>query len=141
MKKAPVFFLLTSLSVLSIQSANAHHHHDVYVVETAPVPVYVHPAPVVVVKQAPTVIVQQAPVVNVIEVESEPPADIVEQIDACPGQNYVWIGGRWKWNGRWDWSRGYWTQRPQATAAWVPGHWRKSHHDHRWVWEEGSWRY
>lgn len=139
MRKKSLFFLLTILGVNGIQYADAHSHDRVYLVETAPAPVYVvqtPPAPVYVVPTAP------APVVNVIEVESEPPADIVEQVALCPGSSsdYAWINGRWTWNGRWEWTKGYWVQKPHVAAVWMPGHWRKSHHDHRWVWEEGSWR-
>lgn len=126
MKKSSLIFLFSCLSMLSLSQANAHSHHNVYVVETAPAPVYV--------------VQPSAPIVNVIEVQSEPPADLVEQMDPSPGPDFVWVGGRWNWNNQWNWSKGSWVRRPHTAAVWVPGHWRKSHHDHRWVWEEGSWR-
>lgn len=68
---------------LAIQ-AHSHHHSNTYIVEQAP---------------ATVVVLQQAPVaqpVNVITVESQPPADIFEEINPSPGDDYVWQKGHWQ---------------------------------------------
>jgi hypothetical protein len=131
-----VLLPLCVLEILASQGLQAHYHHNVYIVE-APVPVVVRPAPVIV---QPAPVIVQAPAANVMMVESEPPAPLEEQMTACPGPEYAWVGGRWSWNGKWAWTNGYWGRKPYTTAMWVGGHWRRSHHDHRWVWEEGGWR-
>lgn len=123
--KKNAFLCIIGWSILSIQNADAHSHDHVYIVE--------NPSPVYVVQALPE---------NVIEVQSQPPVDLVENVMVCPGSasDYAWIGGHWIWNGRWEWAKGYWAQKPHVAAVWVPGHWRVGHHDHRWIWEEGRWR-
>jgi len=44
-----------------------------------------------------------------VVVVPRPPADQVEEPGPTPGTEYVWIRGRWAWNGRaWVWRHGHW---------------------------------
>lgn len=97
------------------QRGDAHQHHT-YIVEETPI------------------IVNETPYAMV---ESEPPADIEEQMEMSPGVGYVWTKGYWSWNGQWVWRKGCWVQRPHPGAVWVPGFWIKHHH--HWSWTEGHW--
>lgn len=127
------FIIIGGLLIIGPQLIHAHSHHNTYIVE--------QPQTVVVVQQAPTPVLVPAPSVNVITVESQPPADIVEQMTPSPGIGYVWKQGYWKWNGNWVWVSGSWALPPHAGGVYVPGHWRQSHHhNHRWEWEDSHWR-
>ena len=114
-------YLLTA----GTQPLLAHSHSHTYIVEETP-------PSVVVIQQAP------APVVNVITVESQPPADLVEEVEPCPGKEYVWQKGHWQWNGSWVWVRGNWGRRPHPEGVFIPGYWKQSHH--RWEWVEPYWK-
>lgn len=121
MKKTQILSVLLLLSAFEL--ANAHSHHT-YIIE--------QPAPSYVVMQAP------APT-PVIMVESEPPAEIEDEIVQCPGPNYVWIKGHWQWDGmHYQRVHGHWVVRPTVSAMWVNGFWTK-HHNH-WRWTEGYWQ-
>lgn len=115
--------LFLCLAIFSVQYAQAHSH-TTYIVEQ-PAPSYV--------------VVQPRPSTTVVVVESEPPAEIEEEVGPCPGVNYVWIKGHWQWDGiRWVRVHGQWVARPNAGAVWMPGYWvRDKHH---WRWTEGYWR-
>jgi hypothetical protein len=69
-----------------------------------------------------------------------PPAPVREVVPARPGPRYVWVSGFYRWDGRrYLWAPGYWVLPPRPVySAWVPGHWRGTHHG--WVWVEGHWR-
>lgn len=116
-----VFKLFCVLGIFCFQHVMAHSH-TTYIVEQAP---------------PPTII--QVPSTSVIVVQNEPPAKIVEQTDASPGPDYVWVQGDWKWDGRWVWGKGNWQRKPHEAAVWTPGHWKRHHHHHSWEWIEGHW--
>jgi hypothetical protein len=82
-----------------------------------------------------TYIVESNPVVVV---ETQPPAEKVEEVTTCPGEGYHWQKGRWCWNGGWVWQGGCWVQRPEGKSEYVSGYWKKNHH--HWVWVESYWR-
>jgi hypothetical protein len=69
-----------------------------------------------------------------------PPAPYAEPVPPPPGavEQFVWVPGRWHWNGhQYVWTAGIWQPRPYLRANWVPGHWVRDHH--RWLWVEGHW--
>ncbi len=139
MKKMPLFLLLLAPCAFSIQQAQAHSHKTYIVEQPASTVIVQPPAQTVVVQPAPTVVVQPQAPAAYVTVESEPPADFEEEMGVCPGANYVWIKGHWRWDGfHWVRVHGHWGVRPHATAIWVSGCWT-SHH-HHWVWTEGYWR-
>jgi hypothetical protein len=81
----------------------------------------------------------EAPAPGVV-VATPPPPMASEIISPAPGPNFVWVGGHWKWRGRWRgwaWVRGRWAQRPYANAEWIAGHWGPA--PGGWVWIEGQW--
>jgi len=55
-----------------------------------------------------------------------------------PRGGYVWVPGRWAWDGRaYEWRRGSW--RPaRAGYAYAPGRWVEDRGG--WRWTEGDWR-
>lgn len=112
MKK--IYFLILASAALSFTSLFSHSHDRVYVV--------------------------QDPEPSVMLIQEEPPANRVEVIPTAPNSSMCWMPGCWRWENRWVWSEGYWTPRPYASAAWVPGMWVKHHHRHGWYWTEGHWR-
>lgn len=67
-----------------------------------------------------------------------PPAVVVETASPAPGPDFVWVGGRWDWQGRWVWVHGYWARRPHPGARWVGGAWVVR--GGGWVWVDGHWR-
>lgn len=70
-----------------------------------------------------------------VYVETEPPAPRVEYYDPRPG--YVFIQGRWNWNGgQWVWMGGHW-ERERVGYYWEPGRW--DHRGGRYVWVDGRW--
>jgi len=82
-------------------------------------------------------VVEPAPVV-VVEEPSTPPPVRVEVVPPRPNMGFVWVAGRWDWNGHWVWVPGRWTPPPKRGAVWEPGHWEKHGHGHAWV--AGHWR-
>lgn len=130
MYKKELFLMLFGYLIAGSQGLQAHSHHHVYIVEQ-------EPPQVVIVEQAPpqVVVIQQtpAPIVNVVAIENQPPEDLYEQVDGCPGAGYVWQKGHWQWNGSWAWTKGNWAQPPHENGIYVPGYWRKSHHHWEWV--------
>jgi hypothetical protein len=73
-----------------------------------------------------------------VDVAGDPPAPIVEEVTPAPGVGFVWIGGAWAWNGRWEWERGHWDRPPHPGAVWVPH--RYVVHNGRHVFVRGGWR-
>ena len=72
----------------------------------------------------------------VVEVDSEPPPPRYEEVVVRPG--FVWIQGRWNYEGgRWVWMNGRY-ERERAGYAWAPGRWEMRGNRH--VWVEGEWR-
>ncbi len=68
-----------------------------------------------------------------------PPPSVTEEVIACPGPGYVWIGGAWTWyGGRWVWVRGRWGMPPHRRAVWVPG--RCEPRGATTIWFSGHWR-
>lgn len=136
MQKNALLLSLTNLLLFTPIVIQAHSHHHTYIVE--------QPAPTVIVERpAPTVVVVQQPPqesVNIITVESQPPADLYEVITQSPGDDYTWQKGHWQWNGNWVWVKGGWIRRPNPGGVYVPGYWRQSHHHHRWEWVEPHWK-
>ncbi len=99
------------------------------------------------IEERPVIIAEQTPPAQVVVVDTEPalvqeapPEPKVEVMTTCPSSNHVWIGGYWKWEGRWVWECGCWKPRPHPTACWEPGHWSKHHTYRGWVWVPGHWR-
>jgi len=61
---------------------------------------------------------------STVVVAQAPPPPPVEVAVASPGPDYVWVEGRWTWNGAaWVWVRGYWIVPPHPRAIWVGPHW------------------
>jgi hypothetical protein len=76
-----------------------------------------------------------APVATV-EVEQEPPPPQQEVVVVRPG--FVWVAGRYNWNGaRYVWMPGH-HERERVGYAWAPGRWERRGRRH--VWIEGGWR-
>jgi hypothetical protein len=92
------------------------------------------PQPVVVASVQPAPAPQ--PVVQDEVVEQEPPAPQVYVAAVRPG--FIYIDGRWRWEGRrWVWREGYY-ERERAGFLWEPGRWTVRGRGH--VWVEGRWR-
>jgi len=74
-----------------------------------------------------------------VYVREAPPVERVEVIGRAPGPNYVWVAGRWNWDGRgYAWMPGRWIVAERGYRSWRPGRWA---HDRRgWYWIEGHWR-
>jgi hypothetical protein len=70
-----------------------------------------------------------------VVVRTAPPAPQQEELRTRAG--YVWVRGRWDWQGRWVWVPGHW-ERERAGYAWADGRWEQRGND--WVWVEGEWR-
>ena len=72
-----------------------------------------------------------------VEVEEEPPPPRVVVMPAArPG--FIWIEGRWSWNGgRYVWHDGYY-ERERVGSVWEQGRWERRGRGH--VWVEGRWR-
>jgi hypothetical protein len=74
-----------------------------------------------------------------IEVETAPPAPLVDVETPMPGDGYVWIGGAWGWEGgRWQWHGGRWDRPPHRGAHWVANHYENRGGRH--VYVRGHWR-
>jgi hypothetical protein len=72
---------------------------------------------------------------GVVYVEEAPPPPRRVVVVQRPG--YVWIEGRWAYNGgRWAWNDGYY-QRARADHHWVDGRWERRGRGH--VWVDGRW--
>jgi len=85
-----------------------------------------------------TVVVGSDEGVEVVYVETAPPALRVEAIPTKPVPKAVWIPGYWEWKGnKYVWVPGRWEKKPRGTA-WAPGQWKKTHRG--WVWVPGYWR-
>jgi hypothetical protein len=68
-----------------------------------------------------------------------PPPLRVEPVPPPSHRGWVWVPGRWQWNGvQYIWSPGHYMRPPRARAAWVPGHWVLVRGQY--VWREGHWR-
>jgi len=63
-----------------------------------------------------------------------PPSPREESQAARAG--FVWIAGKWDWNGKWDWTAGHW-ERERAGKQWHQGHWDRN--GASWSWTEGAW--
>ncbi|MGH7144624.1 MAG: hypothetical protein ACREJ2_10940 [Planctomycetota bacterium] len=72
-----------------------------------------------------------------IVIREAPPPPRQEYMTRRPGEDYVWIPGRWVWNHHWDWVRGHWVRRPRHGAEWVPAHWDRE--PRGWVYRPGHW--
>lgn len=72
--------------------------------------------------------------------EPPPPPFEVDVQTACPGPDYIWIGGAWDWGpgGRWVWERGHWDRPPHPGAVWEPH--RYDTHNGRHVFTRGRWK-
>ena len=72
---------------------------------------------------------------GVIVYEDPPPP---RTFYAEPRPGYIYIDGRWNWQGgRWVWANGYYV-RERPSEVWVPGYWDRRDRGH--VWVEGRWR-
>ena len=72
-----------------------------------------------------------------VEVEEEPPPPRVVVMPA-PRPGFIWIEGRWSWNGgRYVWNDGYY-ERERVGQTWEQGRWERRGRGH--VWVDGRWR-
>lgn len=68
-----------------------------------------------------------------------PPSPRSERRPRKPKWNFVWVSGRWDWQGgKYVWVNGAWMAPPQGMHRWKPGKWE--HQGKYWVWVEGEWR-
>jgi hypothetical protein len=71
-------------------------------------------------------------------VEAPPPAQ-AEAVPACPGSDYIWIGGYWDWSwGHYIWVEGRWERPAHPRAECVRPRWE--HRGNRYVFIQGYWR-
>ncbi|MGA2017990.1 MAG: YXWGXW repeat-containing protein [Opitutaceae bacterium] len=71
-------------------------------------------------------------------VEAPPPPQ-EEVVAACPGPDYIWIGGYWDWSwGHYVWVGGRWERPAHVRAEWVRPRWE--HRGDRYVLIKGYWR-
>jgi hypothetical protein len=72
-----------------------------------------------------------------VVVYEEPPAPR-EEIEYSQGRSgYVWVRGRYDWQGgQWVWMPGHW-ERERSGYHWNDGRWERR--DNSWHWVEGTW--
>ncbi|HUQ00982.1 MAG TPA: YXWGXW repeat-containing protein [Kofleriaceae bacterium] len=72
-----------------------------------------------------------------VVVYEEPPA-AREEIEYSQGRSgYVWVRGRYDWQGgQWVWAPGHW-ERERSGYMWNDGRWERR--DNSWHWVEGQW--
>src|SRR5882762_8724862 len=64
---------------------------------------------------------------QVLYVATPPPPDLVEVEGGAPSPSYVWVTGRYEWNGvEYVWLLGQWEERPYDRAVWISGGWRRT---------------
>lgn len=68
----------------------------------------------------------------VTEAPPQPQDEVV-----TPRSGYIWVHGRWDWQGHWVWVGGHW-ERERAGSEWADGRWEQR--GNQWVWVEGEWR-
>jgi hypothetical protein len=73
-----------------------------------------------------------------VEVESDPPAPLIETIPPDPGGGVVWVGGEWAWHDHWVWEKGHYDHPPHAGAVWVPHQY--VNHGGRHTYVHGRWK-
>jgi len=75
---------------------------------------------------------------EILYVAIPPPPDPAEVEGGAPSPSYVWVTGRYEWNGvEYVWLPGQWEERPFDRAVWVSGKWRRTQRG--WVWIDGHW--
>jgi len=80
-----------------------------------------------------------APPPGRVYVAPAPPPPRAEIVTVAPGPGYIWVGGRWRWNGdAYYWVPGSWLAPAYGHYRWVPGHWAENRRG--WYWAEGHWR-
>ena len=69
-----------------------------------------------------------------------PPPERVEVVGTAPGAGFIWIRGRYAWQGGdYVWVPGRWERPPQNDyRRWAPGRWVRARNG--WYWQEGHWR-
>ena len=92
---------------------------------------------VVAVRPAPVATVYETPAE--VEVETAPPAPLVEVVGVAPGPGFFWVGGYYHWyGGRWVWYRGHYERPPHPGARWFgPRYEYRSGHR---IYIRGYWR-
>jgi WXXGXW repeat (2 copies) len=91
----------------------------------APVGVFVAPA--------------QAQIVDINAPVAPPPLPLYAQ-PPIPGVGYLWIPGRWAWDGtEYYWAPGYWEEPPYADLYWTPGYWAWNDADNGYIYNAGYW--
>lgn len=121
MNRSMMLLVLSGTFIMCSQNGFSHHHDHYIVVE----------------HDHPHYVVEEVHSQNLMVVHEAPPAILVEDIPSSPGPEYVWIGGSWNWNGRWEWVKGTWGRKPHFEAVWAPTTWEYKDH---WVRHEGHWR-
>lgn len=72
-------------------------------------------------------------------VATQPPPERVEVIERPVGRSFVFVPGRWRWNGReYYWTSGRWVVPGRGRSEWVGGHWVRT--PRGWRYAEGHWR-
>ena len=85
-----------------------------------------------------TVVVASDEGVDVVYIETAPPAPRIEVISKRPTPKAIWIPGYWMWKGnKYVWAPGHWEKKPRG-RAWAPGQWKRTHRG--WYWVAGYWR-
>ena len=75
---------------------------------------------------------------DVLYVAIPPPPNPVEIEGSAPSPSYVWVTGRYEWNGvEYVWLPGQWEPRPNSRATWISGQW--THTRRGWIWVDGHW--
>ncbi|MCF7857761.1 MAG: hypothetical protein K9N07_00345 [Candidatus Cloacimonetes bacterium] len=75
-----------------------------------------------------------------IYINIAPPRNKTEIRSERPGENYVWVEGRWHWDHKKDnyvWIRGHWMKKKKGNI-WIPGSWERTRRG--WIWTEGYWK-
>ncbi len=72
-----------------------------------------------------------------VVVYEEPPAPRDEVEYSQTNSGYIWVRGRYDWQGgQWVWMPGHW-ERERAGYQWSDGRWERR--DNSWHWVEGNW--
>ena len=80
-----------------------------------------------------------APPPGTIFVRVGPPRPRPEVAGVAPAEDYVWVGGYYRWDGSdYFWVPGRWQPAPQPRAKWRPGYWRETKQG--WYWVAGKWK-
>jgi len=87
---------------------------------------------------APACVREPSSQARILYVAIPPPPDPVEVEGSAPSASYVWVTGRYDWNGvEYVWLPGQWEPRPKERAVWTSGRWAPTRRG--WIWVDGHW--